>query len=185
MRRPSPSIDNVGGCFPSLCLYFARPHRHSIPRITVCARACGAFSKPLPRSPPSVITGSSAQLRHFTTTTTSGSTHPLGSTLPLLGLLPVLASAIRSFVRFVASAIRSSPGHQYIYRLLSSFLEMSGSEMVIATGTRIPYHVTPRYRLADVTADMLRGAAVRSDTKSKFSSLDLRTQVYRLNCTQR
>ena len=38
---------------------------------------------------------------------------------------------------------------------------MSGSELVIATGTRIPYHVTPRYRLADVTADMLRGAAVR------------------------
>ena len=38
---------------------------------------------------------------------------------------------------------------------------MSGSELVIATGTRIPYHVTPRYRLAVVTADMLRGAAVR------------------------
>ena len=38
---------------------------------------------------------------------------------------------------------------------------MSVSELLIATGTRIPYHTTPSHRLADVTADKLRGAAVR------------------------
>ena len=38
---------------------------------------------------------------------------------------------------------------------------MSHPATYIASGTRVPYHSTSRARLSDVTADSLRGAAVR------------------------
>ena len=38
---------------------------------------------------------------------------------------------------------------------------MNTIPIYVASGTRVPYHTTSRARLPDVTADALRGAAVR------------------------